>query len=76
MRGMLRSSWIVLFVTYHDAPVMPLSVFDWNVWRILVLEGRAQPDSDRINNSLNSIQTGSCIYMLKIKLLYVRLKLF
>jgi hypothetical protein len=37
--GMLRSSWMVLFDTYHGAPVMSRKVFDWNVCCILVLDG-------------------------------------
>jgi hypothetical protein len=36
---------MVLFDTYHGAPVMSRRVFDWNVCSILVLDGFAHPHS-------------------------------
>ncbi|PNF41058.1 hypothetical protein B7P43_G07663 [Cryptotermes secundus] len=37
--GMLRSLCMVAFDTYQGALTSFLSVLDWNVWRIVVLEG-------------------------------------
>jgi hypothetical protein len=36
---------MVLFDTYHGAPVIRLRVFDWNACSILALDGFAHPHS-------------------------------
>jgi hypothetical protein len=43
--GMLRSLCKVAFDTYQGALTSFLSILDWNVWRIFVLEGLLHPHS-------------------------------
>ena len=43
--GILRSRWIVSFVTYRGAFNRDLSVFDWKRWSISMLELLVVPHS-------------------------------
>ena len=43
--SILRSRWIVSLVTYQDAFIIDLSVFDWKRWSISMLELLAVPHS-------------------------------
>ena len=43
--GILRSRCIVSLVTYQGASIKNLRVFDWNRWRISMLELLAVPHS-------------------------------
>ena len=43
--GILRSQWIVSLVTYQDAFIRDLSVFDWKRRSISMLELLAVPHS-------------------------------
>ena len=43
--SILRSRWSVSLVTYQDAFIIDLSVFDWKRWSISMLELLAVPHS-------------------------------
>jgi hypothetical protein len=50
--------------TYQGALLIILSIFDWNVWRILVLDGLLRPHS-----SIPYVQMGRSIALYAVSLL-------
>jgi len=50
--------------TYQGALLIILSIFDWNVWRILVLDGLLHPHS-----SIPHIEIGRSIVLYTVSLL-------
>ena len=62
--GISRSLCKVWLETYQGALLIILSIFDWNVWRILVLDGLLHPHS-----SIPYVQMGRSVLIKSEKLL-------
>jgi len=62
--GVSKSLFEVLLETYQGALLIILSIFDWNVWRILVLDGLLYPHS-----SIPYVQMGRSMVLYTVSLL-------
>ena len=62
--GISKSLCKVWLETYQGALLIILSIFDWNVWRILVLDGLLHPHS-----SVPYVQMGRSIVLYTVSLL-------